>query len=797
MQGGHDDNFTLFGGRRGTRSAAPIPKGPLVRIVVERGIDDPGTADGLTYRALDENIHIGDRVVVPLGKAGRPTGGIVVDVETDEAPDNARPAYRIKPVLERSDSRLPAPLLDLARWMAGYYASPLGMVLATMVPAAVKHQTGRRIVRLVGVGSLDEPARQAVLNGLRPTTRRAWDQIAALHASTLPIAAKELARRLEHKTLAQINALLRAGLLIPVEQATIRSPEAFWKDGQPVIDPAPTLAPDQARCIDGISECFGGFGVHLLRGVTGSGKTEVYLRLIDRLLPTGKSALVLVPEIALTPQTVGRFERRFGEVGVAVLHSGLSASQRHRQWMLAASGRAPIVVGARSAIFAPIRNLGIVIVDEEHDHSYKQDQAPRYNGRDVAIKRGQIERCPVVLGSATPSLESWHNARSGKARLWELPNRVGGGALPPVDIVDLLAENRLRAMATKKSESRELHAIGPTLESGIDRTLGEGGQVILLLNRRGFANYICCPSRACGWMLSCDQCDAGMVLHRDNRLPRGGVVVCHHCRSEQRIPAVCPSCGRPPLPLGVGTQRVEEELLAKFGRSQGLELGTTMLRVDSDTMRSGRDYFEALASFERGQVRLMLGTQMIAKGLDFPNVRLVGVVNADTAVFMPDFRAWERTFQLVSQVAGRAGRGIHPGRVIVQTACADNRAIRLAANHDYTTFADEELKMRELAGRPPATRMARIVCRDEDDAKARDAADRIADAARKLASPSVEIVGPMPCTLARLHNQYRFAVEFTAPRASDIQRILHELRARRLVVGDAATAVDVDPLSFM
>ncbi|MCC6427738.1 MAG: primosomal protein N' [Phycisphaerales bacterium] len=797
MQGGHDDNFTLFGGRRGTRSAAPIPKGPLVRIVVERGIDDPGTADGLTYRALDENIHIGDRVVVPLGKAGRPTGGIVVDVETDEAPDNARPAYRIKPVLERSDSRLPAPLLDLARWMAGYYASPLGMVLATMVPAAVKHQTGRRIVRLVGVGSLDEPARQAVLNGLRPTARRAWDQVAALHASTFPIAAKELASRLEHKTLAQINALLRAGLLIPVEQATIRSAEAFWKDGQPASDPAPTLTPDQARCIDGIAACFGTFGVHLLRGVTGSGKTEVYLRLIDRLLPTGKSALVLVPEIALTPQTVGRFERRFGEVGVAVLHSGLSASQRHRQWMLAASGRAPIVVGARSAIFAPIRNLGIVIVDEEHDHSYKQDQAPRYNGRDVAIKRGQIERCPVVLGSATPSLESWHNARSGKARLWELPNRVGGGALPPVDIVDLLTENRLRAMATKKSESRELHAIGPTLESGIDRTLGEGGQVILLLNRRGFANYICCPSRACGWMLSCDQCDAGMVLHRDNRLPRGGVVVCHHCRSEQRIPAVCPSCGRPPLPLGVGTQRVEEELLAKFGRSQGLELRTTMLRVDSDTMRSGRDYFEALASFERGQVRLMLGTQMIAKGLDFPNVRLVGVVNADTAVFMPDFRAWERTFQLVSQVAGRAGRGIHPGRVIVQTACADNRAIRLAANHDYTTFADEELKMRELAGRPPATRMARIVCRDEDDAKARDAADRIADAARKLASPSVEIVGPMPCTLARLHNQYRFAVEFTAPRASDIQRILHELRARRLVVGDAATAVDVDPLSFM
>ncbi len=818
-----NDNSTLFGGNgepspAAGASAGGRASGPLVRVVVERGIDDPEMADGLTYRAIDEEIEVGDRVTVPLGKSGKPTGGIVVAVGDSEA---GPAGVRIKAILERSESRLPPSLLELARWMARYYASPLGLVLSTMVPAAVKHQVGRRIVRLVGLGTLEDAARGAAIESLRPAARRAWEQIAELKPGEFPLAARELAARLGHRTLAGINPLLRAGLLAPAQRTEVRSAEEFWKQGGTAEEPARLVATaDQVRCIEGISAGLGSFGVHLLRGVTGSGKTEVYLRLIERVLAAGKRALVLVPEIALTPQTVERFERRFGGVGVgvggvAVLHSGLSSSQRNRHWVLASSGRASIVVGARSAIFAPIRDVGIVIVDEEHDPSYKQDQAPRYHGRDVAIKRAQIEGCAVVLGSATPSIESWHNARLGKARLWELPQRVGGGVLPPVEVVDLSAENRLRVVSGWGSGwgsgEREkgggasrgvmgapgLHALGPTLEGGIDRTLREGGQVILLLNRRGFANYICCPNRACGWMLSCEQCDAGMVLHRDLRLPRGGVVVCHHCRSEQRVPTVCPSCGKIPLPLGVGTQRVEEELLEKFGASHGLVLGTTMVRVDSDTMRSGKDYFEVLGRFGRGEVRLMLGTQMIAKGLDFPNVRLVGVVNADTAISLPDFRAWERTFQLVSQVAGRAGRGTLGGRVIVQTACAENPAIRLAAAHDYVTFADAELALRTESGLPPVSRMARIVCRDEDDSKARGSAAQIAEAARELGRGSVRVDGAMACVLGRLHNQYRFAVELTAGRASEIQELLARLRARRLVVGDASTAVDVDPVSFL
>lgn len=790
-----------------------------MRVVVERGIDDPALADGLTYRAIDDQVQVGDRVTVPLGRGGKATGGIVVAIEPGEAP----PGVRIKSVIERSESRLLPALIELARWMSRYYASPLGMVLSTMVPAAVKHGVGRRMERLV---ARTDGAGLSPVEGLAPSARRAWEKILALGQGVFPLHPRELLRRIGEPDARGLNALIRAGVMVEVVRSVVRSAEAFWRsadepappdgtpDGPPdvslggpsvvaprgVLDAIPDPTCDQVRCVEGISARLGEFGVHVLRGVTGSGKTEVYLRLIDRVRTSGRSAVVLVPEISLTPQTVRRFEARFGSSGVAVLHSGLSSAQRHRHWLDAATGRARIVVGARSAVFAPVEQLGLVIVDEEHDTSYKQDQAPRYNGRDVAVKRAQVEGCPVVLGSATPSLESWNNVRTGRACLWELPRRVGGGTLPEVTVADLAEENRARAREPGKKPSAggpALRAIGPTLEHAIDGTLNDGGQVILLLNRRGFANYICCPSRACGWLLVCDQCEAAMVLHRDARLPRGGVVVCHHCQSEQRVPPTCPACGRPPLALGVGTQRVEEELVERFGASHGLVLGDSLARVDSDTMRSARDYFETLGRFGRGQVRLMVGTQMISKGLDFPNVRLVGVVNADTAVWMPDFRAWERTFQLVSQVAGRAGRGREPGRVIVQTACPHNPAIRLAALHDYVTFADAELAIRREGGLPPSTRMARIVCRDEDDARAEAAAQRIGDQARREASGEVDVDGPRRCVLGRLNGQHRHAVELTARRASDIQRVLWALRTTKSVVSDAATAVDVDPISFL
>ncbi|MCA9297452.1 MAG: primosomal protein N', partial [Phycisphaerales bacterium] len=414
---------------------------------------------------------------------------------------------------------------------------------------------------------------------------------------------------------------------------------------------------------------------------------------------------------------------------------------------------------------------------------YKQDQLPRYNARDVAIKRAQDEGCPVVLGSATPSLESWANARAGRHVLLELTERVGGARLPRVTIVDLARERRA---------SKHLQAIGPTLANALARTLDAGGQAILLLNRRGFANYVACPSSTCGWSLSCDACDASMVLHRASHLPRGEVLRCHHCLAETIVPTSCPLCARPLLLLGFGTQRVEEELRERLDLEP-----EALVRLDSDAMQKGADYFDALQAFEDGRIRVLLGTQMVAKGLDFPNVRLVGVINADTAIHLPDFRAAERTFQLVSQVAGRSGRGTDPGVVIVQTMHPEHPAIRLASAHDYVTFADEECRIRARAGFPPATRMARIVVRDPERTRAEARAHQIATTIRRLAHRDLVIDGPMPCPITRIAGFERVAIEVRAPSAAMLQRTLHEARATGRLTSSAQVAVDIDPIALL
>ena len=420
----------------------------------------------------------------------------------------------------------------------------------------------------------------------------------------------------------------------------------------------------------------------------------------------------------------------------------------------------------------------------------------------------------MILGSATPSLESWANATGAgpKFTLWELPTRVTGVSMPEVRIVDLAAERR--AIAVKDpSQVNRLHAIGPTLEKEIDATLSDGGQVILLLNRRGFAHYIACPDPKCGWVMRCENCDASMVLHRNVRtdseawMPSGGLVMCHHCLARQLLPRACPVCAKPTNPFGLGTQRLEDELVKKFAARHAMEAGA-ITRVDRDSMSSAADYFEILRAFADGDIRIMLGTQMISKGLDFPNVRLVGVIDADTAMHLPDFRATERTFQLVSQVAGRAGRRDSRGTVIVQTMSPGHPAIQLAARHDYRTFAEQELAIRVRAQMPPATRMARIVTRDKDAGKARQRAeevgaalrDAIRDIAKGRGSPGEETIsiGPVaPCPLSRLHGQYRFGLEVVASGAGAIQRALHAVRSRGLLTSDAHSAVDVDPVALL
>jgi primosomal protein N' (replication factor Y) len=827
-------------------TAPPVGR-RLVRVVVERGIEraDFGV-DGLTYALPDQwpPVPVGSRVEVPLGRGNNLVQGVVVEADAGGEPGPAQTRKGLKAVTRVVGSAFPASLVDLARWVSRYYCCPLGMVLSAMVPSAVKRQTGKT-TQVV----LERVPDATPTSPLTPMVKAAWEALEELPAKSLPMPAKELALVLGQKSVAGVNRLLALGLLRESVREGVRA--RGWEDsvssdgdGTP-----PTLTPDQARAVDAVTGTLGTFRPHLLLGVTGSGKTEVYLRVLEQVMARGESAVVLVPEISLTPQTAGRFLSRFGGkggAGVAVLHSGLTASQRHQQWTRVAKGEARVVVGARSAVFAPFPDrtdpataefkrfpLGLIIVDEEHDHSYKQDQMPRYHARDVALRRAQRAACPVILGSATPSLESWHNAYElRRFNLIELPSRVGGGRLPRVDIVDMVEERRART----GPDARMLHSIGPKLQGAIGTTLDAGGQVILLLNRRGYASYVSCPDHRCGWLMTCKYCDVTMVYHRakwssgqvakwpsEDEVRASGHSItrpldhlplcrCHHCLAEQSLPVQCPLCAKRINTFGFGTQRLEEELGRKF---DSLVLGDTMLRLDADTMTRASDYFDALERFRRGSVRLLLGTQMISKGLDFPNVRLVGVINADTALNLPDFRASERTFQLVAQVAGRAGRGEREmsrdghtplDRVIVQTFNPTEPSITAAAAHDFRAFASRELLMRTQTGLPPTGRMARIVCRDENPAKAEASASRIATALR--APPvtaggdsswvgQLRVKGPMPCPISRVAGYFRVSVEMLAPSAMVIQAALTAVRNLGLVKSDEHTAVDVDPVALL
>lgn len=752
----------------------------FVRLAMERSLDRPG---GLTYAAVGAlaDLRVGERVEAPLGAGGKKTPGVVVAVDVSPDFDTSK----IKPVASRTGASLPADLVELAEWVSSYYCCPLGMTLAAMLPAAVKSRTGETTRReLVRTGRAPEEK-------LPPKTREAWERVSAMGEDEFPLPAKELMRRAGASSLGPINRLRTLGLL---EERVTKVVKAGPFEIAPDSAPPPSLTGEQSRAVDAIAPTLGSFAVHLLHGVTGSGKTEIYLRLIERVLARNECALVLVPEISLTPQTVSRFAGRFADAGVAVLHSGLTAAQRHAHWASAREGKARIVIGARSAVFAPFdiehgANLGLIVVDEEHDSAYKQeDSQPRHHGRDVAIRRAQRAGRPIVLGSATPSIESWRHAREGRYALHRLTERPAGATLPRCWIVDLKEEINHDTTPLARDA-----LLGPTLRGALEETLADGGQAVLLLNRRGFASVIACAGTMCEWTLRCDSCDANMVLHRAG-MPAGGIVRCHHCLAEKRVPKSCPLCEAKTRRLGAGSQRAEDALryaipeLAEDGR---------LLRLDGDTMRRASDWFTALGKFASGEAKVILGTQMIGKGLDFPGVRLVGVLSADTGLSIPDFRAAERTFQLVAQVAGRAGRTKKPGRVIVQTFCPDEPAITLAAAHNYDAFADEELRTRRECELPPVWRMARIVTRDEDEKVAKDHSLEIADHARASGAPGLRVEGPAPCVITRVQERFRYEVVLSAPSPAGVQHALAAIRSAGLAKNDRRTAVDVDPVTML
>jgi primosomal protein N' (replication factor Y) len=537
------------------------------------------------------------------------------------------------------------------------------------------------------------------------------------------------------------------------------------------------LNPDQQAAHDRIAAAIdaGGFRAFLLHGVTGSGKTEVYLRAIERVVARGQEAIVLVPEIGLTPQTLARFRGRGAEV--VVLHSNLSDAERGAYWRKLAAGAAQVVVGARSAVFAPTRRLGLIVIDEEHEASFKQESTPRYHARDVAVMRARLADIPILLGSATPALETWHNAERGAYTRLSLPHRVESRPLPPVRLVDLRRE---------KKQPGVYSAIGPTLEAGMKAALAAGGQVLLMLNRRGYSTHVHCP--ACGHVAQCRHCDLALTFHRHK-----ASLACHYCGWETAPLTKCPACLQSAIKYqGLGTEKLQAEIEAKFP-------GRVTARMDSDTMQKPGSHRRVLDAFRDGLVHILMGTQMIAKGLDFPNVTLVGVVNADVGLHLPDFRAAERTFQLLAQVAGRAGRGSKGGTVMVQTFTPDHPCIVQAAAHDYVGFAAAEMAHRKGFEYPPYQRLARLIVRSEAAEAAGAFADTLAGAFRAAVARAerqqahVRVVGPAECPVFKLNNFYRFHFQVQSGHSGHLHAVLREVLAAAKPPHGVEYQVDVDP----
>ena len=514
----------------------------------------------------------------------------------------------------------------------------------------------------------------------------------------------------------------------------------------------------------------------LMHGITGSGKTEVYIRAIQKVVEFGRQAIVLVPEISLTPQTRQRFRARFDKV--AVLHSHLTAAQRAWHWQQIAEGNVQVVVGARSAIFAPTPHLGLIVLDEEHDGSFKQDKAPRYHARDVARWRARAESVPLVLGSATPSLESWARAEEGTDQLLSLPKRVLDLPLPDVATINL----RIDFGGRKRTGP-----ISQKLRQEIQQALADDGQVILLLNRRGFSTRIQCP--ACGHVEHCPDCSIPMTHHRE-----GNKAVCHYCDHQITVPDRCSDCGNPAIKFwGIGTQKLELEVQAAFP-------DVPIMRMDTDTMKKPGSHEKALAAFRVGETKILLGTQMIAKGLDFPNVTLVGVINADSALHFPDFRAAERTFGLVTQVAGRSGRGNKGGRILVQTFSPDAPAIIAATRHDYLGFAAGELPNRKEYNYPPYGYMARIVIRGESKTRSEQMSEKIAEeiqiSADELGLP-LNLLGPAPAPVEKLRGRFRYHIQLLTGQENALQQTITRAQTKIQPQDGVQWIVDIDPQDML
>lgn len=717
-----------------------------------------------TYRVppdLVDRAQPGHRVEVPFRRSLR-TGFVV---ERQERP----PVQRVRDLHAIPDAEplLGEDLLDLGRFVARYYGASLGEALAAMVPRGVRRRgAGRLHIRVRRTGEPTPPAPDA-----SPATPqdRVLD-VLARHPEGLLLA--DLCRQ-AGVSASPVHTLARRGRVVLEREH--EDPLAAAAETPAEKTEPPPLTPDQARAVARLEEAVSrdAFARFLLLGVTGSGKTEVYLQAIRSCVAGGRQAIVLVPEIALTPQTVRRFRARFDRV--AVLHSAMTDADRARTWHRIRAGHADVVIGPRSAVFAPVPRLGLLVVDEEHEGSFKQQNTPRYHARDVGLVRAKTVRAVVLLGSATPALESWSHARAGRYELLSLPERVGGRPLPTVQIVDVCGgDERPRA-------GRHL---ARTLTVRITEALRERGQIILLQNRRGFATSVACPR--CGWVLECGNCDVSLTYHRSHT-----VALCHLCGHQEAVPPACPDCALPALRMrGVGTQTVEDELAEVFPEAR-------VARMDSDTMSSREAYEDVLGRFGRREIDILVGTQMIAKGLHFPHVTLVGIVSADTSLVLPDFRSAERTFSLVAQVAGRAGRGEAPGRVVVQTTMPDHPAIGFAAAHDYSGFAEAEMADRAQHGYPPWRRLLRVVVRGPEEAAVDRRIDETAGRLREAAGEGVVLLGPAVPPVARIKGRWRRHLLAKCPSVAAVARLVRCLGDAPRPRKGVEEIWDVDPYQVL
>lgn len=748
--------------RRNSDPQDSIPPRRIAKIAL--AVPLPELFDYEVPEALADEAQPGCIVRVPFGR--RHLVGYLIERVDKSDHDRLK---EIESVV--SDGAVLSPhLLEFTQWTAHYYLAAHGEVIECALPKRIRAPKKERRVRWARL--TEEKPTEA------PEGTPRWKVLAALDERPEGLPVSDLLKRTGTSE-SPLKTLARQGAITffqapadPESSAVLRDPEIESSSFKPAD--AFDLNSDQQSAVDAVTDALekDRFESFLLYGVTGSGKTEVYLELIERAQSMGRGALVLVPEISLTPQTVSRFERRFGRV--AVLHSMLTDEQRLQHFEDLRSGRVSVAIGARSAIFAPSRDLGLIVVDESHESSYKQENSPRYHARDLAVLRSKLLSIPCILGTATPTLESLHNAQNGRYTRLDLPHRATRQSLATIELVDRRGE----------SEATRSHMLSGRLIQAMRETLDRDEQCLLFLNRRGFARNVFCPK--CGYTLRCRECDIGLTYHK-----REGYSLCHYCGIVEALPTRCPDCSfvgiRQRLP---GTERIEEILGQLFPQ---VPVG----RLDRDTATTGGKLEAILEDFRSGRTKILVGTQMVAKGHDIPNVTLVGVLDADIALTLPDFRAAERTCQLLCQVAGRAGRGDRPGRVYIQTRNPDHYAIEAAQAQDPTRVYDREITARKRLGYPPFGHLIRVVSEDPDDDRARTSLEAVAKALRSAAPPSVRLLGPAPAPLARLRGRYRYHLLLKGKDRAELHPLVAPVAFLRPAHSTSRITVDVDPQSLM